>query len=96
MLTAQLRSSLSAPFVYIGNEIQNCITVTISWDTKDQWTNGILENSKATKIFIRTNDRKIETVSTYGHRTRFRKAGYKTSEQCIEKLQKYIDKVSAI
>jgi hypothetical protein len=81
---------VSARFSNLGGFSKGAILICISLDAKDTWINKILENSRYAHFSIEY-DGTIEnfTSSKCSH---MRKSKYKTVEEAILKIQKWIDK----
>jgi hypothetical protein len=87
-----LREGLNFPYVScysstLGGRDNVAILLCISEDSRENWSNGILENSRYRKIHI-SNDGRVENFTSRWNLKRFRKFRGKSIEHIIEKLNK--------
>ena len=104
-----LHREIDAPFVNVrkstlGGEHRVSLMVWISLDDPSTWSNGIRENSRYVSLHIGNNG-EIELISDSGRKghggmmekttlsKRFRKTKYKSFEDAIDKINKYLDGV---
>lgn len=95
ILLAELKRQINAPYVggyksTLGGAHRVSLLLVVSLDPRETWQNGILENSRYTKLSIYV-DGTIEDISGHGM-TRFRKSRAKSFDDVINKINKWIDK----
>lgn len=89
----QVRNALSSlPYVSVnfstlGSIEKASILVTISKQTREEWKNGILENSSY-RMFHLQHDLRLESFSGY-NTNKFRAGKVKSVEHAIEKLKNW-------
>ena len=94
-LREAIKARISAPYVStniytLGGPDRPSVGVTISFDPREQWANGILENSKYNKFMVHFDDHSIVDLSGYGVE-RFRKARFKDTNDAVAKLSKWVE-----
>lgn len=94
-----IASKLKFPFVRIyltalGGEDRASFMLTVSTTTKDQWVNGILENSEYGKFSIKKEQDGYVIEHFSGTLPKFRKSKSKTFDDLVNKLNAYYLKVS--
>jgi len=91
----QLNNSIKAPVVNatystLGGAHNVSILILISLDEKKDWPNGILENSRYTRLHL-GNDHVLEQFTIgVGFKKKLRKSRPKTIDAVIKKLNTYI------
>jgi len=86
--------NLNIPHVHIivstlGGVNRPSILITISFDHMTTWINSILENSRYGK-FHASHDGKLEFFSGYKFDKKFRKSKFKTPDDILKKIRKWI------
>jgi len=79
-------SFISATISKLGGEENPCIMLAVSTTTKENWANGIFENSDYRRFSI-DNDGTVENFTTSGL-SKVRKFTAKSVDNLIEKLNK--------
>ncbi len=95
----QIKGQLQAPFVNVS--VSNlggtpAIMIALSLDEKNEWTNGIFENSRYTRFMLEpeTNKSNLEQFSLhYELKPKFRKSKVKSIDAAINKINTWINKV---
>ena len=91
----KLRNGINAPYknIYhstLGGKDRVAILITISLDPREEWVNGILENSNYIKLDF-TKDGTVEYIS--GRKIGgFRKIKSNNVEEAIKKINRYIER----
>ena len=94
-LRESIKARISAPYVStnlytLGGPERPSVGVTISFDPREQWANGILENSKFVKLMVNFSEHTIEHV--VGDKVeRFRKTRFKDTNEVVAKLSKWVE-----
>jgi hypothetical protein len=101
-----LQGKIKAPYVSVhtsslGGRERLTIMVTVSWQPKDQWKQGILQNSNYA-MFSFYQDGTVEQfqLSVYDERmmrikaSKWRKTKVKSMDDFVSKLNTYIEKVT--
>lgn len=88
-----LLQKLPAPFVRaylsrLGEEPS--VMLTVSLDPRETWVNGILENSRFARLTFNYPERSIELFSGDHRVNRFRKTRFKTPQDAVAKVEKWI------
>ena len=103
----ELKQGIKVPWVYVdysdlgqfnsgrldsGGSGNMHVIIKLSLDPKNEWTNGILQNSDWQMISIEQKSGKIS--SDYG-RFKFRKTNFKNSADAIKKINTWVAKIQA-
>lgn len=96
----RLKSEISAPFVNayassLGGAENISILLTIGFDPKETWINGIFENSRYNRFHI-YNDGTVENFQGSMRESKFRKRNVKSVDELIQVLNSYASSVSAL
>ena len=91
----QIKNSLKSPCVGViystlGGKDRASVLLCVSLDSSDDWVNNILENSRYARFSI-NYDGTIENFMS-SQCSHMRKTKYKSIEEAISKIQKWIDK----
>lgn len=95
----QQLNSLPVPFKHayksaLGGQGRTSILFSFSLDPKQDWANGIFENSRYIKMHI-SNSGIVEQISSSHKLTkRFRKFTAKSIDKLLSGLKKYINEIS--
>jgi hypothetical protein len=74
----------------LGGEHRASLQVTVSLDPRDQWSYGILHNSRYAMFSI--NGGKVEQFSRHHQTAKFRKANANSVEEAISRIMAWKDK----
>lgn len=93
------KKSIKAAFVScsistLGGKDQASLLILISLDPREKWENGILENSKYSRFHWEHTGTFEQFAKDYRLEIKFRKTKAETLDQVIEKINKYIEKIS--
>lgn len=96
-LKNRLTKELDVPFVQatistLGGQHRPSVMLKISLDPKSDWKNGIYQNSNYSQFGINA-DGTIEQFSCWGMKKKFRKARFKTVDDAVKKINKYLKEV---
>jgi hypothetical protein len=92
-LCSQRTPYVSVSYSTLGGEANAAFLICASFDHKDTWTNGILENSRYTRISI-DKDGTIKEFSRSYNNVKMRKTKAKTLEEALAKINVYLDKAT--
>jgi hypothetical protein len=90
--------SINAPYVYtdvstLGGVSQASIIIKLSLDKKEDWSNGIFQNSRYS-MFHLSRDGTLEQFSKSYRVDKFRKCRVKSIQEAISKINGYIKQVT--
>lgn len=93
------KSSIKAPFVRcsistLGGKEQASLMIVISLDSRENWAYGIIENSKHSHFHWEHTGVLEQFSKDYKIEIKFRKTKAEKLDQVIEKINKYIEKIS--
>lgn len=93
-IKAGVEAKIKAPYVSarvstLGGADRPSIGVTIGFEPRESWTNGILENSRYAKLMVHVDDKSIVMLSAGTGVTKFRKTRFKTADEAVAKLVKF-------
>jgi len=96
-LKSKLNNQLDAPFVQasvstLGGQHRPTVMLKVSLEPKNEWQNGIYQNSNYSQFQI-THDGNIEQFSSWGMSKKFRKAKFKTIDDALKKINDYLNTV---
>jgi len=91
----QLNSGIKAPIVNatystLGGKQNVSILILISLDEKKDWPNGILENSRYTRLHLLNNHVLEQFTISAGFKKKLRKSRPKTIDAVIKKINTYL------
>ena len=96
-----LKNNINAPFVRVqhstlGGEHNVSILLVFSLDEKENWYNGILENSRYARFHIDRNGIVEQFTISHLLPIKFRKCRVKTYQDVAKKINEYIQKISML
>ncbi len=89
-------NNINAPFVQyqvstLGGKDRASILLRVSLDPKDQWANGIFQNSKFMQFRVSINGEAEQFTLSHVLKKKFRKTKVKSLEEFVNKANKYIE-----
>ena len=78
-----------ASMMTLGGPERPSVVVTVSFDSKDDWPNKILENSRYAKLMFNFDSRTLEYISG-NDVEKLRKTKFKDVNDAITKLSKWV------
>ena len=100
----RLKSEVQAPYVNagvasLGGPEETAVMFTVSTEPKEEWSNGILENSRYGKFYLDNNGELECHSGSFNHynepRMNFRKRNVKNVDQLIQVLNSWVAQVQA-
>ena len=73
----------------LGGDSRPSVGVSLGFDPKASWSNGIFMNSRHAKFMLHWPDRSIEMLTKNGT-DKFRKTRFKTPQEAVNKLEKWV------
>ena len=97
-LTSEIKAILNLPFMGIkfsdlGGKNERSAIITVSIESKEQWENGYLENSKYARFHYEPNNNNELEQFTCTFSKKFRKARPVNIIDAAKKIKKYIDEL---
>ena len=94
----KLKSQIDAPVVSVkystlGGERDSSILLSVSITPKDEWPNGIFENSNYSKFHIQQDGVVEQFSKNYKIGLKFRKTRVKSVDDLIKKINEYLNKI---
>lgn len=95
---SKLQKGIKAPFVNVkkstlGGPQNVSIMITVSLDDKKDWPNKILQNSRYFNMQMENSGSLEQFTKSHRIEKKFRKSKFKSVDDAIKKINKYIDQV---
>jgi hypothetical protein len=87
----KIKEGLKFPYVNVTKGFfgKDSIFILVSFDVRENWVNGYVENSRYLRLVV--DNGKIEHFAGCGNGINFRKCKYKDIDDVIKKLNKYYE-----